>query len=191
MTKLIVGLGNPESRFDLTRHNIGFEIIDALASHYKATHDIIKMKNQSYIAVRYKMIDAINVIFLKPMDWMNSSGIAVGKVARTLKIDSSDIIIIYDDMDFDFGIFKIKIGGSSGKHNGVQSVIDVIGTKFVRFRFGVGRPMNSSSKDYVLSKFDKHEQKYLKKLRTKAVQVVDSFIMHGAQKTMNVFNKRK
>lgn len=204
--KLIVGLGNPESRFNLTRHNIGFTIADALIQHYKATYGIVKVKGEPSIEIRQKVIikqkviKGTNVIFLKPMDWMNSSGIAVGGVSKAIGINPKDIMVIYDDMDFDFGDYKIKAKGSSGRHNGVQSIIDTIGPKFTRFRIGIGRPIKDikgwsteeqTGKDYVLSEFDIHEQKCFCELFGLATQVVNSFIVHGVQKTMSTFNRRK
>lgn len=126
------------------------------------------------------------------MDWMNSSGISVGKVVRATKTDPDDVMVIHDDMDFDFGTFKIKPGGSSGRHNGVQSVIDHIGKNFVRFRIGVGRPMDETpSRDYVLSEFETHEKKCFCKLIGLATRVVDCFVEHGVQQIMSIFNRRK
>jgi len=191
MCKLVVGLGNPKKSFERNRHNIGFTIVDALISHHKANKCYLDTPRKPMLEMHYKVLSGELVLFLKPRDWMNSSGKAVGRVARQLKLDPKDILLIHDDMDFDFGIFKIKGGGSSGRHNGVQSVIDAVGKNFARFRIGIGRPdEEQTAYEYVLSDFRTWEQKRFCELFGLAIQVVDTFVAHGVQQTMNIFNRR-
>jgi len=193
MYKMIVGLGNPEDRFKRNRHNIGFMLIDALVDHYKAQDGYFRAPRKPLvIMLKQKIIHRQVVTFVKPQDWMNSSGKAVGLIKRTCGYDPKDIMVIHDDMDFEFGKIKIKSGGSSGRHNGIQSVIDAIGKDFTRFRVGIGRPDDEqTARDYVLSDFRTFEQKQFCELFGLAIQVVDTFVAHGVQQTMNIFNRRE
>jgi PTH1 family peptidyl-tRNA hydrolase len=167
--------------------------IDALVVLHKAKYGIIKVPRESSVEIRRKRIFGHDVVFLKPMDWMNSSGIAVGKVINALDIKTQDIILIHDDMDFDFKDFRIKPGGGYGRHNGVQSVINAIGSKkFARFRIGIGRPAEEqTSQEYVLSKFSWDEQKCLGQLYGLAMQIINDFVVHNVQHTMGKFNRRE
>jgi len=123
---------------------------------------------------------------------MNSSGRSVGTVARELQLKPEDIMVIHDDMDFEFSRIKIKAGGNSGRHNGVQSVIDAIGKNFARFRVGIGRPdEDCTARDHVLSDFRTWEQKHFCELFGLGIQVVNTFVAHNVQRAMSTFNRRE
>jgi len=189
--KLIVGLGNPEKRFKFNRHNIGFTIVDFLIDHYKALPCYLDVRGKS-IRSDYTINKNKQMIFLKPLDWMNTSGRSVYYVVNSMGINPKDVMVIYDDMAFDFGQIKIKASGSSGKHNGVQSVIYAIGKEFARFRIGIGHPNKDQTiKDYVLSDFSLSEQKQFCGLCSVAISVVDTFVLHSVNQTMKVFNTRR
>ena len=190
--KLIVGLGNPEKKFKLNRHNIGFNIVDHLVDFFGAEKCSLPFK-KTIINMSFYIHKRGTVLFLKPMDWMNFSGRSVGRVVNKIGFGQSDVMVIYDDVDFDFGDYKIKSSGRSGGHNGVQSVIDNIGKNFARFRVGVGRPDDPkvSIRDYVLSDFSVYEQKDINKIKETSVHIVSSFVVHGVQETMNVFNRKR
>ena len=187
----MVGLGNPEPKFRRNRHNIGFMIIDYMISYHNATTCFLRTKNKKPIKMYYSYIDNQTVFFLKPQDWMNSSGDSVGIVARELGISPCDIIVAYDDLDLPFGKLRVKPEGRSGGHNGVQSIIDSVGKKFNRLRFGIGRPDKGMSVyDYVLSDFETWEQNYFCELLSLGMGAIHKYITDGIFKTMEVYNRR-
>jgi len=188
--KLIIGLGNPEPKYKLNRHNIGFILADAYAESKHLKPGYVKTE-QGLIVVRCGIVKDQPVAILKPQDWMNSSGKSVRLVEQSLKIDHKDIMLIHDDMDFEFGEHKLRASGSSGNHNGVKSVIDAIGKDFNRFRVGVGRPNEwQTAYEYILSDFNMSELKWFCDLCSLTISIVDGFIEHGAQWAMNTFNRR-
>jgi peptidyl-tRNA hydrolase, PTH1 family len=189
--KLIVGLGNPEPKYKLNRHNIGFILADAYARSRNFKNGLVRTSNKP-IAIQCGIVAKQPVVILKPQDWMNSSGVSVKLIEMVLKQKNEDVLVIHDDLSFDFGDFKLKPNGSSGGHNGVQSIINTIGKDFNRFRVGIGSPEEGQTPyDYVLSDFTLSEQKWFCELCSLTISIVDSFIEHGAQKTMNTFNSRR
>jgi len=159
--------------------------------YYKTSSAYVRTLHRPLVRLDYKLIEKEPVLFLKPQDWMNSSGRTVGLVKRVCDVKPSNIMVVYDDMDFDFGCIKIKHTGSSGRHNGVQSVIDAIGKDFARFRVGIGRPEEGcTARDHVLSDFRTFEQKQFCDLYSLAIQVINTYIAHDVQKTMEIFNRR-
>lgn len=190
--KLIVGLGNPEPKYKRNRHNIGFMLLDYIITHHKSKVCYLKTNDKPLMKLHYSVINNEPMIFLKPQDWMNSSGKSVGRVARELNIPASDIIVVYDDLDLPFGKLRVKHEGSSGGHNGVQSIIDAIGKKFNRVRFGIGRPEDGTSiYDYVLSDFILWEQKQFCELFSIGMGAIHKYIENGIVKTMEVYNRRE
>ncbi len=162
--KLIVGLGNPGKEYEKTRHNAGFLALDELIGQIQdlrfKIQDGFKYEDKFDAEMMGGEIKGEKVIFVKPQTFMNNSGEAVKKIADFYKISPSDIIIIHDDLDIPFGEVKVKTGGSSAGHNGVQSVIDHLGTEaFRRVKIGIGRPTEGISADkYVLQPFSGEEQ---------------------------------
>ncbi|MBI5573906.1 MAG: aminoacyl-tRNA hydrolase [Elusimicrobia bacterium] len=182
--KFIVGLGNPGKKYFSTRHNIGFAVLDNFAEDKSLKWR--EYKDRTLISGRSDFLIA------KPTLFMNRSGYAIMPLIKKYNPDYEDILVISDDMDLSSGNIRIRKGGSSGGHNGIQSVIDALGTgEFCRLRIGIGRPPeNVDPVDFVLSNFTKEESKDLKPVISRASDAVSVFIDSGLQKTMNLFNKR-
>ena len=155
---LFVGLGNPGSKYENTRHNIGFKIIDKLVEDLKA-RDISKTAFQG------KLYRTSNTLFLKPTTFMNLSGNSVQTVQHFFKVELEDVIVIHDDIDLPFGAVRFKKGGGHGGHNGLRSIDANIGKEYIRVRVGVGKPEHKSQvADYVLHDFSFEENTHLNTL---------------------------
>jgi len=155
---LFIGLGNIGTSYENTRHNIGFKVIDALASDFGA-RDISKN------AFHGQLQRSSNTLFLKPNTFMNLSGKSAQPVKQFFKIDLENILVIHDDIDLPFGALRFKRGGGHGGHNGLKSLDEMIGKEYIRIRVGVGKPEHRSQvADYVLHDFSKEEQLILGKL---------------------------
>lgn len=164
---LIVGLGNPGSKYALTRHNIGFMAVDELVKYYNAT----KISFEKEELFKFK-----NHYLLKPQTFMNLSGEALLKVKNYFKIED-DIIVLHDDIDLLFGATKYKRGGSSGGHNGLKSIDSKIGVDYIRVRMGVGKPKHKGEViSYVLSDFTALEQEHLKVWLKNIPQAIDALL---------------
>jgi len=151
--KLIIGLGNPGTQYEDTRHNIGFQVIDQLISSLDA-RDISK---NSFYGELYR---TPSILLLKPTTYMNLSGKSVIAVKNFFKIEMDDIIVVHDDLDLPFGALKFKVGGGHGGHNGLKSIDTSIGKEYMRIRMGIGKPLYKSQvSDFVLSSFSMEEQK--------------------------------
>jgi len=149
---LFVGLGNPGSQYEETRHNIGFKVIDHLINNFEA-RDISKTSFHG------KLYRSSNLFFLKPTTYMNLSGKSLQAVKAFFKIDIEDIVVIHDDIDIPFGAVRFKKGGGHGGHNGLRSIDTDIGKEYTRIRIGIGKPERKSQvSDYVLSDFSITEQ---------------------------------
>jgi PTH1 family peptidyl-tRNA hydrolase len=158
--KLIVGLGNPGPKYETTRHNIGFLCIDYLVEAYKASGPVIK--NQAEVWTT--KIDGEPALLIKPLTYMNLSGRAVAPFFQFYKCESSDVIVIHDELDFPPNDVRFKTGGSAGGHNGLKSMDECLGsdhTNYYRVRLGIGHPRNFNLKmdvsDYVLGKIPDQE----------------------------------
>lgn len=148
---LIVGLGNPGSQHELTYHNIGFIIVDAIC---KCSNFLSFSKKADYL-ITSGIINESRIMLLKPYSFMNNSGIPVAKIRNFYKFSLDNIVVVHDDADLELGKIKIKKGGSSAGHNGLKSIDSLIGKDYWRIRFGIGRPDDHRSlADYVLSKFE-------------------------------------
>jgi PTH1 family peptidyl-tRNA hydrolase len=155
---LFVGLGNPGSQYENTRHNIGFKVIDKLVDNASA-RDISKTSFQG------KLYRSANTFFLKPTTFMNLSGKSLQSVKNFFKIELEEIIVIHDDIDLPFGAVRFKKGGGHGGHNGLRSIDEHIGKEYLRIRVGVGKPEHKSQvSDYVLHNFNEVETESLEKL---------------------------
>jgi PTH1 family peptidyl-tRNA hydrolase len=160
MIKLIVGLGNPGSQYEKTRHNAGFLFLDYLLENFSASW-LKESKFHGVVANVY--ISEHKVILLKPQTFMNRSGLSVASVAKFYKLESKEILVIHDDLDFEIGVLKIKVGGGHAGHNGLRDIMASLDCKaFCRARFGVGRPLPGRGvADYVLSDFSKLDRESL------------------------------
>ena len=148
--KCIVGLGNIGKRFELTRHNIGFEVVDDILERHQFTLDKQKFKG----AYTIERLNGEKVLFIEPMTMMNLSGQAVAPLMDYYNVDVEDLIVLYDDLDLEQGQVRLRQKGSAGGHNGMKSIIKMLGTdQFKRIRIGVGRRTNGMSvPDYVQKK---------------------------------------
>ena len=184
--KIIVGLGNPTAKYEKTRHNVGFEVIDALAEQYNISVDTAKHKG----LYGKGKIEGQSVILLKPMTYMNLSGESVSAVANYFKVEAEDIIVIYDDINLDVGRLRIREKGSAGGHNGIKNIIAHLGTEgFPRIRVGVGmKPPKMDLADYVLSRFSKEEQEEMEAGYDKACAAVKLLVVDEIAKAMNDYN---
>ena len=158
---LICGLGNPGKKYLNTRHNIGFDLVDAIIKKYK-----FKLDKKDKTKEIYKgSINKFNCLLCKPQTYMNVSGLPIGGIVNFFKIPKSKILIIHDDLDLVVGKVKIKIGGGNGGHNGLSSIDQAIGKNYKRLRIGISHP---GSKDlvssYVLKKFNKADRKIIEKI---------------------------
>lgn len=184
--KFIIGLGNPSKKYEKTRHNIGFLILDALAK------EAFK-KNVKFLAKTSSLFESPEkVLLVKPQTFMNDSGNAVGKLVNFYKLKPErDILLVYDDIDILFGEIRLRESGASGGHKGVASVIETLGTdKFPRLRFGIRNEFvkNYKAADFVLTNFSAVEQKKLKELINKSCQAISFALKYDFVSAMNKFN---
>ncbi len=184
---VIVGLGNPGKKYVGTRHNIGFEALDAVAAKYG-----IDIKKAKFNAIYGEgMIEGEKVVLVKPQTFMNLSGEAVREFREWYKTDNSQIIIIYDDVSLPVGKMRIRPKGSAGGHNGMKSIIYQLNSEeFPRIRIGIGSPENPEFDlaDYVLGKFTKDEVKELVEIAINTAEAVGEIIKNGLEKAMTKFN---
>lgn len=183
---LIVGLGNPGSKFDYTRHNVGFMAIDKLADDLGVK--VKKLKFKSLIVEA--RIGSEKVILMKPSTYMNESGRAVVDCQRYYNLDPSQIIVLCDDIDIDFGTIRIKKKGSAGTHNGLKSIIYQLNSQdFPRIKISVSKPeKNIDLKDFVLSRFSDDEMKILDKELDMARKAVLDIVNKDTDYAMNNYN---
>lgn len=188
--KLIVGLGNPESQYEFTRHNLGFLVLKSIAQKF----DLKYKKSAVAKAFETKaVLEAQACSLMMPLTYMNNSGIAVKGWLDKKQIDPQDLLVVYDDLALDFGHIRLRPSGSHGGHNGIRSIIDHLGTQeFARLRLGVGKPKpNQDTADYVLSDFTSGEKKLLPDFINEAVSCITSWVGQGTKLTMNQFNKKR
>lgn len=186
---IIVGLGNPKTEYKNTRHNVGFDVIDALADKYG-----IKMDQKKHRAVCGKgIIEGQKVILAQPQTFMNLSGLSVMDLVNFYKADpKTELIIIYDDIDLSPGQIRIRKQGTAGGHNGMKSVIGAVNTtEFTRIRMGVGaKPKDFDLADYVLGHFTNAERKVVDEAVGMAVDAISITLTDGPDKAMNLYNRK-
>ena len=159
---LFVGLGNPTPNSENNRHNIGFKIIDAINTKFKLSKQKPKFKG----LLTTGNINEKKIYAIKPLTFMNNSGICIRELIEYFKIEAENIIVFHDDLDIDFGKIKTKFGGSSAGHNGIESIDKFIGKEYSRVRIGIGKPNEEISvSDYVLKDFDDEEKQELETLK--------------------------
>ena len=158
---LFVGLGNPTPDSENNRHNVGFKIIDAINKEFSLSKQKPKFKG----LLTTGNIGNKKVYAIKPLTFMNSSGICIRELIEYFKIDAEDVIVFHDDLDIEFGKIKAKFGGSSAGHNGIASIDKFIGKDYSRVRIGIGKPKNNIEvADYVLQNFDEEESFGIEKI---------------------------
>ena len=182
---LVVGLGNIGEKYENTRHNIGFNIVDQLAVKLNSTFSSAK-----YGEVLKTKYAGKQIVLLKPNTFMNLSGKAVLYWLKKEKIDVSNLIIIVDDLNLDFGISRIRKSGTDGGHNGLKDIANSLNsTKFTRLRFGIGNNYKKEKQvDFVLSKWNSEESAKLKNHLDKNVEIILSSLKKGLEFTMNKYN---
>lgn len=186
--KLVVGLGNPGKDYMHTRHNIGFDFID---NYLKEKNIIANWSNRFNGLCFQTEINNNKVIFLKPMTFMNLSGESVYKAMNYYHIDISDLLVICDDMDLNIGNFKLKFSGSSGGHNGLKNISELIHTNdFKRMKIGISRSKSKDSKDYVLGRFSKEERDIIESLFLELNNVLDDYFYLSFNDLMSKYNRK-
>ncbi len=183
--KLIVGLGNPDKQYEFTRHNSGFRAID-----YYVSNNNLKYKRKFNSLYAETIINGEKIMLVKPLTYMNLSGESVYKFVNYYNIDLKDLLIIYDDTDFDVGTLKIKRGGSSGGHNGINNIIEKLKTNNIqRIRIGISKN-NIPLIDYVLSKFNDEENKKIESILPIISNIINDFSIYSIDKLMEKYNKK-
>ena len=182
MDKLIVGLGNPGIRYEMTRHNIGWLALDQLRFYEEL---VWREKFKGLFAIKKE------TCFLKPMVYMNLSGESVSLLTNFFKIKVEDILVVYDEIDLPFGTLVLKQGGGTAGHNGLKSLVSKLGdNNFVRLRLGVGRPERGSVADYVLQSFSAEEEVLLPKFLLQASETIETYLEKGFQEAAARYSRK-
>jgi PTH1 family peptidyl-tRNA hydrolase len=184
--KLLVGLGNPGNKYVGTRHNIGFMVAQRFAERHQ-----ISLKKKGYQGIYgVGCAAAEETTVLLPQTFMNLSGMSVNAAFQSLGVTPGDLIVVYDDLDLEFGWLRIRPEGGHGGHNGIKDICNVLGRKdFVRLRVGIGRPGHGNTTGHVLGRFAAEELKDLSKVVETAADAIDTILGDGVQPAMNRFNK--
>ena len=187
MKYLIIGLGNPGVEYENTRHNIGFKVLDKLASLSNISFTAKKLADVA--EVRFK---GRKLILVKPNTFMNLSGKSVYYWVQQSKVNIDNILVITDDISLPFGVLRLRKKGSNGGHNGLKDIIEVLqSTSFPRIKFGIGSDFNKGRQsDYVLGNWSDEETELLEEKMDLAVKMILSFTTIGINRTMNDFNRR-
>lgn len=183
--KVIYGLGNPGRRYEQTRHNVGFMVVDHLASKW----GIPLKKNKADVVFGAGVVSGVKSMLAKPQTFMNLTGVPL----NPLSIHPDDLIVIHDDMDIPLGQVRVKTGGGTGGHKGLNSIKGALGTgDFTRIRFGIGRPPAEwDPSDYVLGRFAKEDHDLVQEQIVRASEAVELCLKGEVTKAMNLFNKRE
>jgi PTH1 family peptidyl-tRNA hydrolase len=187
--KLIIGLGNPEKKYDKTRHNIGFEAVDRLARQWQLPWK----ENRRFqgILAEGLSVSPQKIYLLKPLTYMNLSGQAARAVLDWYKIEPESTLVIYDDMDLPLGRLRIRLSGSAGGHNGMKSLIAHLGTQnFPRLRIGIGKSDQKEMISHVLGLFAPHERAIVESALDLTTQAVEVSLREGIDKAMNLYNNQ-
>ena len=183
--KLVVGLGNPGSQYARTRHNVGWRVVDRIADRAGWDGRGRQRDASNVVGGRYRSLD---LTLVKPLTFMNESGLAVRKVLARERAPLSDLLVVADDFALPFGKLRFREGGGAGGHNGLRSIIDELGTeKFSRLRVGIGEP-DRTAIDHVLSTFTPDEAARLDELVDAAADAVEAWAREGTNKAANRFN---
>lgn len=185
---LVTGLGNPGKEYSSSKHNVGFIVVDEIAKRLG-----ISLKKKGFKSLLAEaFLEEKKLILLKPQTYMNLSGDAVSDVMEFFKIPSKDVIVVHDEIDLPLGSIRIKTGGGSAGHKGVQSIINCLGhSGFARVRVGIGKPIQKSEiVGHVLSGFEKDGKKIMEDVVVRAADAVLEIILLGLHSAMNKFNRK-
>jgi PTH1 family peptidyl-tRNA hydrolase len=187
MSRLIIGLGNPGKQYSGTRHNVGFDVVDTLATRVRAAWASAPR------GIEALMARTVDVVLVKPLTFMNLSGAAVMGLLQFYKVPLENIVVIVDDVNLELGRLRIRPSGSAGGHNGLKSIIGSLGTEeFARIRMGVGRgDARRDLADHVLSKFDAAERADVEALVGRAADAAQLFVTDGIGPVMNRYNRKE
>jgi len=189
--KIIAGLGNPGGEYAATRHNVGFMVVDRMAPELGAA--VVKKMGKALVG--QGRLGAEKVALAKPQTYMNLSGEAVGALLSWYKLTPADLVVVYDDLDLPPGKVRVRPGGGSGGHKGMQSIIQVLGSEdFPRVRIGIGRPADpgfetARTARYVLSRFTPEEAVIIEEALKLAIAAVRCIVQNGVQQAMNLYNR--
>lgn len=188
--QLIVGLGNPEPKYDKTRHNIGFDAVDALARRAQSSWNENRRFQALFAEAQGSKGDKLRL--LKPLTYMNRSGQAIRSATDWYKLPPESTLIIYDDMDLSVGRLRLRLSGSAGGHNGMKSAIAHLGTQhFPRLRIGIGKSgAEKDSVSHVLGKFSPQETQMMSEVLQLVVDAVELALKQGVEKAMSLYNNR-
>jgi PTH1 family peptidyl-tRNA hydrolase len=183
---LIIGLGNPGKEYRLTRHNVGFRVVDRLARE----QGIAFKRRRKGAQIGEGRIGAKRVVLTKPLTYMNKSGIAVKKLVEGLGVSLDHLVVVHDDLDLACGRIKIKKKGGHGGHKGVQSIMEQLSSAdFLRVKIGIGKPRNHhEGADYVLSPFAAEERALVKESVEQAAAAIKTIIVSGKDQAMTMYN---
>ena len=192
--KLVIGLGNPGQKYEQTRHNIGFLVMDRLAHIYGA-----QMANHLKWRAHLAKVPGSNAMLMKPQTFMNESGQSVGAALRFYKWQPEQVLVVYDDVSLPFGALRFRMAGSAGGHNGIRSIIAHLGSdQFPRLKLGIGNAgqeektkAGASLTGHVLGKFSVDEQNQLENTLATAAEAVQFALSEGVESAANTFNTKK
>lgn len=186
---LIIGLGNPGKKYEQTRHNVGFQAIDAIANAFSIPESGTKFDAQ----IHKGSIEGKKVLLIKPQTFMNESGKSVSQFVNFYKIPIKNTFIIYDDIDMSVGKLRVKSGGSDGGHNGIKSINGLVSNEYIKIKIGVGHPGNKNLvSSYVLHPFDtKDEQDLINELYVDIVKNINSLLEHDLEQFSGKINNKQ
>ena len=185
--KLIVGLGNPDRKYNKTRHNVGFMCIDKLSEYFKVETNLNKF-NGLYTTFKYK---GEEILLLKPQKYMNLSGEVIRSFVNFFKIDINDILVICDDLDTEVGSYRLRYKGSSGGHNGLKNIeLNLATNEYKRIKIGISNNKLIDTKDYVLGKFSKEELNLINAIVEKMPNIIEDYLTLPFDNVMNKYNKK-
>ena len=187
---VIAGLGNPDKKYEKTRHNVGFDVIDVMAKKYNI--ELTEKKHKALCGSGY--IAGQKVLLVKPQTYMNLSGESIQAILNFYKLDAgSDLLVIYDDISLAPGRIRVRAKGSAGGHNGIKNIIAMTGTQdFARIKIGVGeKPQGWDLADYVLGRFSKEERALVEDAFSDAIEAAELILMDDLSGAMNQFNGKK
>lgn len=187
--KILCGLGNPGREYEHNRHNIGFMVLDALATRWKLSFTSRKFDAE----LAQGNVGAEKVLLVKPQTFMNLSGTSLGGAARFYKVEPADVLVIHDELDLPYAKLALKAGGGTGGHNGLNSIRESWGEEnYGRLRFGIGKPTGPNARErvvgHVLGDFSKEERTTLPDLIGKACDISESWVRDGLPRAMNRWN---
>lgn len=190
-TQLICGLGNPGGEYAGNRHNVGFFVLDAVSQRLRVKVNQRKFNGR----LGQGTFGSHRLLLFKPETFMNASGTAVATAARFYKVAPGDLLVVHDELDLPFGRLQLKLGGGTGGHRGLESILEWLGSdEFARLRVGIGKPEGPGAKEqvvgHVLSDFTPDEQKSLPELIGRAADAVEAWSVDGLAAAMNRFNRR-